>query len=151
MISLPWSTSRPVLILAVGVAALLAYPVFLSTPADIPLPMNGAEYRQAQVPDAAHATAKHGTEADAIRRCLENNGPVQQWQKLMPDGSLSPDRFFLVCQLEEDRYGVQLVERTAEGAWKEITSYIPKGTGTGAKVMAYLARHAKMLDTLIPR
>ena len=65
---------------------------------------------------ASHAVARHGSEAEAIRKCLEdNNGPMHvfknQWNE-----------FFLLCQLNDGRWGWQIV--TEQGY--EKTAYVAK-------------------------
>lgn len=75
---------------------------------------------------ASHAVARHGSEAEAIRKCLEdNNWPIHifknQWNE-----------FFLLCQLNDGRWGWQIVteqgyEKTAyvkgNGAWKTLQDW----------------------------
>lgn len=71
-----------------------------------------------------HAVEKHGHDAAAVRHCLENNDPLQKWVK-MTDG-----RVFLVCLLEDGRFGVQIRTEFEE---REITSYIFRAS-KGVKV-----------------
>jgi hypothetical protein len=75
---------------------------------------------------SVHATAKHGADAEAVRRCLENGDPLQVWVK-MSDG-----RVFQVCRLQDGRYGVQICTGDCEGS-REITSFIYRAS-KGLKV-----------------
>ena len=60
-----------------------------------------------------HAEIKHGDEALAVRKCLENNDPLQTWVKML-DG-----RVFKVCLLPTGQFGIQICEGI-----KECTSFI---------------------------
>jgi hypothetical protein len=62
-----------------------------------------------------HAVKAHGADAVKVRECLENNDPLQQWVS-MRDG-----RVFLVCALEDGRFGIQIRDETEQ---REITSFI---------------------------
>lgn len=62
----------------------------------------------------AHAVARHGSDAEAVRKCLQDNDPYQTWVK--PDG-----RVIHLCHLPDGRWGVQI--RDSSGI-HEITSLI---------------------------
>jgi putative hemolysin len=70
----------------------------------------------------AHAVTKHGTDADAVRECMENDGPMQVWVK--PDG-----RVMNICKLPDGRFGVMVTDGT-----REITSFIYRA-GKGCKTI----------------
>jgi hypothetical protein len=73
----------------------------------------------------SHGTSKHPYEADAIRKCLDDNGPAMMFKS---------NRWFLrVCDLGRKKvgiagtwFGVQVLARDLNGAWFEITAYVPK-------------------------
>jgi hypothetical protein len=84
---------------------------------------------------STHAVARHGSDARAIRKCIEQNGPQQVWRD-------REDNFFKLCVLPEDgRIGVQIVKRAAENSsrWVEKTAYV-KGNGSYETVMRWLNR-----------
>src|ERR1043165_1317735 len=70
-----------------------------------------------------HAELRHGTDAQAIRNCLNNNGPEMTFRQR--DGS-----FLLFCQLQDGRLGMQIVDKAKEWPhnWIERTAFI-KGDG----------------------
>src|SRR5262245_42190125 len=70
----------------------------------------------------AHAVVEHGVVAIQIRQCLDKNGPawhdigdkkIQYWQD--SDDSQS---FWQTCQLEDGKWGMQLVKKN-NGKWWE--------------------------------
>jgi Flp pilus assembly pilin Flp len=96
-----------------------------------------------QVQPNLHAVLRHGDEALAIRRCLENKGPQQVWKKF---GS---ERFILVCKLDDGRLGIQIVQKVKE-KWEEITAFIPEN-GTPTQVRAYLMKYATKWNGALPK
>jgi putative hemolysin len=83
---------------------------------------------------STHAVARHGSDARAIRKCIEQNGPQQVWRD-------REDNFFKLCQLPDGRFGVQIVKRAAENGakWVEKTAYV-KGNGSWQTVARWLDR-----------
>lgn len=73
-----------------------------------------------------HAVIRHGEEAEAVRKCLENNDPLQTWVK--PDG-----RVIYICRLPDGRFGVQVRDGI-----REITSYIKNKMSRLNQVEAWL-------------
>ena len=49
------------------------------------------------------------------------------------------DTFYLLCQLEDGRWGLQAVKRGFQGLYHELTAFI-KGKGTYSELMAYMQR-----------
>jgi hypothetical protein len=76
-----------------------------------------------------HAASPH------IRRCLDQKGPYQIWRDLT-----DRDKFYLLCQIDEepykDQWGVRVIVKTAKG-WYEKSAYLLKD-GTWAKGIKYL-------------
>jgi hypothetical protein len=85
----------------------------------------------------AHSTNKHGADATAINRCLNNNGPNAVWQS---NSWRQPNKFFQTCQLPDGRTGIRVVQRVKSG-WKEVTSFVPK-EGTAQNILEYLSARA---------
>lgn len=87
-----------------------------------------------------HAVEGHGTDAILIRECLNNNNPTlvlkSRWDKNV---------YFRVCQLEDGRFGIQVLLRKA-GQWIEKTTFVPKD-GSWAKVSKYLFSRATRFKT----
>ena len=71
---------------------------------------------------SAHAVERHGNDAWEVRRCLENNDPLQVWT------SMKDSRVFNVCKLPDGRFGIQICDGT-----KECTSFIYRAS-KGLKV-----------------
>lgn len=82
-----------------------------------------------------HAIVRHGTDAELVRKCLEDNGPVQQWRK--NDSS----RYHKLCILPDGRIGDQIVQLDDDGVWHEITSFVRQESSLDDVVRA-LAREA---------
>jgi hypothetical protein len=83
---------------------------------------------------SSHAVARHGSDARAIRKCIEQNGPAQVWRD-------REDNFFKLCVLPDQRWGVQIVKRASENGakWVEKTAYV-KGNGTWQTIARWLNR-----------
>ena len=73
----------------------------------------------------SHAILQHGTQAEAVRKCLEQQPPVLQLQNPVTG------RVAKVCPLG-DHFGVQIVEGE-----REVTSF-PNKSHTIEKVVRYL-------------
>jgi len=58
---------------------------------------------------------------------------------------LQEDLFFLLCQLEDGRWGVQLVTESGD----EVTSFVPKD-GTLSRVLQYLRRQGTPFKQPLP-
>ena len=76
----------------------------------------------------SHGEEKHGSAAVQVRDCLNKTGPVMQWKN---PNSRNTAR---VCQLEDGRYGMQIVNE--EG--KEITAFVKDKMKTIDQVIKYL-------------
>lgn len=98
------------------------------------------------VKETEHAVQKHGTEAVQIRRCLDKpGGTIDVWKF---STWRRPNQFFQICQLEDGRMGLRLIEKLRNGIWKEKTSFVVK-SGSPAEVLEYLtARATRWTDWL---
>lgn len=88
----------------------------------------------------SHAVDRHGQDAVAIRRCLDN--------KFRPDivfKNKSDAVWYLLCQLEDSRWGLQAV--TKDGS--EKTAFVP-GDGSLRTVMDYLSKFATRWTKALP-
>jgi hypothetical protein len=74
-----------------------------------------------------HAVARHGTEADMVRECVERGGTIQRWA--YHDNS----RIISVCQLDDGRFGIMITERL-----KEVTSFVKNRMRDIKQVEQYL-------------
>lgn len=83
----------------------------------------------------SHAVVRHGTDAEIVRKCLEDNGPVQQWKKY------DSTRYHRLCVLPDGRIGDQIVQLDDDGVWHEITSFIRQESSM-EDVMRVLAKEA---------
>lgn len=83
----------------------------------------------------SHAVVRHGTDAELVRKCLEDQGPVQQWQKL------DSTRYHKLCILPDGRIGDQIVQLDDNGVWHEITSFV-RQESTLDDVVRALAKEA---------
>ncbi len=79
-----------------------------------------------------HAVEQHGADAEAIRKCLDDKGPYQLWR------SFDGDTFYRVCQLDDDRWGLQAIVKVGE-VWHEKTAFI-RGDGSWKAMLEYLQR-----------
>lgn len=88
----------------------------------------------------AHAVAKHGSDAELVRQACDNNGHYQLWQALE-----RPGKFYRVCQLDGQRFGLQIVECTRAGI-RERSSFIPGASqhpaGSYGRIYEYLTGKA---------
>ncbi len=85
-----------------------------------------------------HATTKHGPDAEAVRKCLLDTGPVSIWEKR------NSMRNHLLCILPDGRIGDQLVQLDDNGVWHEITSFI-RDESSMRDVMRALKEEAKLV------
>jgi hypothetical protein len=90
-----------------------------------------------------HAVRRHGQQALAVRQCMDSRGPAMVFQ----DRQFA-DKLYLLCELRDDTWGLQIVKRTGDG-WKEITSFIPKD-GTLARVLEYVSKSASLRSGGLP-
>ena len=66
----------------------------------------------------AHAVASHPSAAQAVRDCMENQGPVAHLHN--PDNN----RDYYICEIEPGKYGVQILIKDSDGNYHEISSFI---------------------------
>lgn len=79
-----------------------------------------------------HAIERHGISAvSQIRTCLDENGPYQIWKSKIDD-----KKFFLLCQLDDGRWGMQIVTNGIKQCF-ENTCFVPKD-GSWVRVIEYL-------------
>jgi len=90
----------------------------------------------------AHAVIRHGTDAEAVRKCLENKGPHQLWRS--NDGIT----FYRLCELEDGRWGLQAILKDGN-IWHEKTAFI-RGDGSWKALMEYLQRLATRFNGPLP-
>lgn len=74
----------------------------------------------------AHAVVKHGEDANMVRRCMEEKGPVETWVK--PDG-----REINVCKIADGIYVIMVSDGT-----REITSFIKAKMSRLSQIEQYL-------------
>jgi putative hemolysin len=81
-----------------------------------------------------HAAEKHGDDAVAVRQCVNRGSTVQYRDRR------DPGKFYLLCQLPDGRWGLQIVARAGK-VLEEITSFV-RGEGTWDEVSGYVLRFA---------
>ena len=91
----------------------------------------------------SHAVIRHGDDAIAIRKCLNDNGEYMIWQSLTQD-----NKFFRVCELGPGRFGLQIVQCIVGGTC-EKTAFI-KGNGTWLELLKYLENIAEVFYGNVP-
>lgn len=96
-----------------------------------------------RVKTTRHATERHGSEAVAIRQCIQKNGALERWEQLE-----DPSVEYWMCQLPDGRVCVQVVQAwpsRVEGTdWRERSSFCPRG-GVYERVIDYLQQFARPL------
>jgi len=127
--------SLPALLAFLAVHALLAC-LLLARQADA-----GLDVRM-----STHAVTKHGADATAIRKCLDNNnGSGNIWAFT---SHRRKDHFIRTCQLPDGRHGIQIIQKIADG-FKERTAFVVKD-GTAFQLKEYITARAVYIGTLIP-
>lgn len=78
-----------------------------------------------------HATVKHGDDAEAVRQCMNERGPVAHLY------SSTNGRHYFVCQLDEALFGISVMVKDGM-QWREITSFSKSKMHTLEQVIKYL-------------
>jgi hypothetical protein len=98
-----------------------------------------------QIQYQPHSVEKHGTDALAIRTCLnDKRGADEIWR--------SSDRksFYLWCQLPDGRWGfMAIVQDAIDRLWYESTSFV-KGDGTRNTLLKYLQKFGNRFNGPYP-
>lgn len=74
-----------------------------------------------------HAVEKHGTEAELVRKCLNDFGGVHMFY------NPNTQRFAEICFMESGKFGIQITEEE-----NEVTSFIKNKMSTLKQVITYL-------------
>ena len=82
-----------------------------------------------------HAVERHGSDALAIRKCLNDKGGADEiWR------SFDKKTFYLWCHLPDDRWGfMAFVQDAIDRFWYESTSFV-KGDGTMGNLLRYMEK-----------
>lgn len=90
----------------------------------------------------AHAVAKHGSDAEAVRRACNNGGEIERWQALE-----NPRKFYRLCQTPGGLVGLQIIECTARGP-RERSAFVPDASqfaaGSFARAFEYVSAKARI-------
>jgi hypothetical protein len=88
-----------------------------------------------QIQYQPHAVEKHGSDALAIRKCLNDKGGADEiWR------SFDKKTFYLWCHLPDSRWGfMAIVQDAVDRLWYESTSFV-KGDGTMGTLVKYLEK-----------
>lgn len=88
-----------------------------------------------QIQYQPHAVEKHGSDALAIRKCLNDKGGADQiWR------SFDKKTFYLWCQLPDERWGfMAIVQDAVDRLWYESTSFV-KGDGAMGNLLKYMEK-----------
>ena len=118
-------------IILLAIAAFFALTIFRGTPSSTiaavkPIP---------QIQYQPHAVEKHGSDALAIRKCLNDKGGADEiWR------SFDKKTYYLWCHLPEGRWGfMAIVQDAIDRLWYESTSFV-KGDGTMGTLLKYLEK-----------
>jgi hypothetical protein len=92
-----------------------------------------------------HAVVKHGAEAEMIRCSLDQKGAseifkVTSWRR--------PNHFIRTCQLDDDRWGLQIIQKTKNNGWIEKTAFVVKDGSRFELVQYVTMRAVKFLGNL---
>lgn len=128
-------------ILLLAIAAFFALTIFRGTPSSTvaaikPIP---------QIQYQPHAVEKHGSDALAIRKCLNDKGGADEiWR------SFDKKTYYLWCHLPEDRWGfMAIVQDAIDRLWYESTSFV-KGDGTMGSLLKYLEKFGSRFNGPYP-
>jgi hypothetical protein len=82
-----------------------------------------------------HAVEKHGSDALAIRKCLNDKGGADEiWR------SFDKKTFYLWCHLPDGRWGfMAIVQDAIDKFWYESTSFV-KSDGTMGALLRYMEK-----------
>jgi hypothetical protein len=88
-----------------------------------------------QIQYQPHAVDKHGSDALAIRKCLNDKGGADEiWR------SFDKKTFYLWCHLPDGRWGfMAIVQDAIDRLWYEGTSFV-KGDGTMGTLLKYMEK-----------
>lgn len=90
-----------------------------------------------------HAIDRHGTDALAIRACLDQKGPQMTFKS-----KVNPLTFYLCVQLDDGRWGFRAIIKDL-GEWWEKTAFI-KGEGTLGELLDYMGKLATRFKGELP-
>lgn len=92
---------------------------------------------------SSHATDRHGTDAVAVRQCIQQSGPMERWQRLE-----DPNIEYWMCKIADGRWCVMIAQvfpSIVMGSdYRERSSFCPAG-GKYAKVLRYLEQFSKRI------
>jgi hypothetical protein len=74
-----------------------------------------------------HAVAKHGTGAEAVRRCMNDTGPIETWV------SMKTGRQYHVCKIDQTTFGIMITDGT-----REVTAFIKEKLTRLSQVQQWL-------------
>jgi putative hemolysin len=93
----------------------------------------------------SHAVEKHGADAVAIRKCLQDKGPLKVFKSTVEQGV-----FYQICQLPDGRVGLQVVKWAKDlGQWIEKTAFV-RGDGSLKAVIEYLSKFSTPYNGPLP-
>jgi hypothetical protein len=84
-----------------------------------------------------HSIVKHGYDAYAVNRCLDDNGPAQVFQSR---NVANDSKYFQTCLMSDGRWGLRVIACQA-GRWVEKTSFVV-GQGSVGELTEYLSARA---------
>jgi len=98
-----------------------------------------------QIQYQPHAVEKHGADALAIRKCLNDKGGADQiWR------SSDKKTFYLWCQLPDGRWGfMAIVQDAIDRLWYESTSFV-KGDGALGDLLKYMEKFGTKFNGPFP-
>lgn len=105
----------------------------LRTPSPLPWLVAGLLLAVGAVVGTAlsHATERHGTDAQSVRDCIEQQGYMQVWWNADNEHRIE------VCQVDEHTWGLRVLKRIS-GKWQEITAFVRHQATTIEEVDQYL-------------
>ena len=93
----------------------------------------------------SHAIERHGADAVAIRKCLQDKGPLKVFKSTVEEGV-----FYQICKLPDERIGLQVVKWAKDlGQWVEKTAFV-RGDGSLKAVLDYLSKFSTPYNGPLP-
>ncbi|HFC08423.1 MAG TPA: hypothetical protein ENJ54_01010 [Chloroflexi bacterium] len=95
-----------------------------------------------QIATSQHAVERHGSEAIAIRQCVQNGSSIRRFWRLRNG------RYAVMCKLPDGKWGIEIFERLRQ-KWQEVTAFVPRD-GSAEAVQRYLWQRGTPTKPFLP-
>lgn len=99
------------------------------------------------IPTSPHADKQHRHDAITpaqIKRACDEKGAYQIWK------DRQRDKFYLLCQVDEDTFGIRIIAKNAKGVWEEITAFAKSDPSLKSTVQYLLRLNATRFIAPLP-